>query len=178
MNLRVTEQYSLTGAETLFGQMSLLRSTACCQRGGAMWSVGRWMVLSADRTSGNAIRSGSDITVGLENEGDSSNNQDKRDEGLERKRWAFHGDDNDEQESACAVVVGGGVPGTLSRVFCGGVLYSKRLVSDSTSRERKAGNHIGRIQKQGHVCLPFLLFWLCVTFVACCLLLALVTSRD
>ena len=50
--------------------------------------------------SGSAIRSDRDITVGLENEDESSNNQDKRDEGLERKRWAFHDDGDDEEEES------------------------------------------------------------------------------
>ena len=136
------------------------------------------MILSADRMSGDAIRSGSDITMALQNEDESSNNQDERDEHLERKRRAFHDDDgDDEKESAYAVVVGGGVPGTRSRVFCGGVLYSKRLVSDSTSRERKAGKQIGSNEKERDTSVYLLLlFGCCVAFVACCLLLALVAS--
>ena len=76
------------------------------------------------------------------------------------------------------VVVGGGVPGTRSRVFCGGVLYSKRLVFHSTSREQKAGEQIGSNEKarETSVYLLLLLFGCCVAFVACCLLLALVAS--
>ena len=58
------------------------------------------MILFFNRMSGSAIRSDRDITVGLENEDESSNNQDKRDEGLERKRWAFHDDGDDEEEES------------------------------------------------------------------------------
>ena len=101
MDLRVVEKYSLIGVGTHFGQPSLLRSTAGFQRDGVVRPIGRWVILSVDRMSGNAIRRDSDITMGLESEDESSNNQDKRDEHLERKRRTFHDDDEEDEESVC-----------------------------------------------------------------------------
>ena len=54
------------------------------------------------------------------------------------------------------VVVGGGVPGTRSRAFCGGVLYSKRLVFGSTSRDKRLESKSAATKRQGKP--PFTFF--------------------
>ena len=139
MDLCVTEQCSLTDVGTLFGQLSLLRNNARSQQGGAMWPVGRWMVLPVDRMSDNPIRSHSDITALFDSDDDSSNNQDQRDEHLERKRRTFHddgdGDDDDDEESAWSSLLLVFLELVRDRLVMF-VLYSKRFVLDSTRRKR------------------------------------------